>query len=68
MEAEINEHPLGFELRVYVQGAFLYLLVLPTRELAEQEAYDVKREGSANGWTDRPLFSGAGRQCGSDRR
>jgi hypothetical protein len=54
IEAETNEHPLGHELRVYVQGDFHYSHAHATRELAEAEADERKRELLAEGWTDRP--------------
>jgi hypothetical protein len=38
MECEINEHPLGHEVRVYVQGDFHYSRVHHTLEAAEAEA------------------------------
>lgn len=53
MECEINEHPLGFELRVYLGFDFHYSHAHPTRELAEAEAEQRKRELLEEGWTDR---------------
>ena len=52
--AETVEHPRGYEVRVYMGGSLLFSLVLPTRELAEQEAQELKRAGLAKGWTDQP--------------
>ena len=54
LRATINAHPLGYEVRVYMSGDYLYSFLKPTRELAEQEARELKRERLANGWTDRP--------------
>lgn len=54
MECEINAHPLGHEVRVYVQGDFHYSRALTTIELADAEAEDRRRELLAEGWTDRP--------------
>lgn len=59
MEAEINAHPLGYELRVYLRGDYLYSLVHPTREQAEAGANERKRELLAEGWADR-------RECRSE--
>jgi hypothetical protein len=38
MECEINLHPLGHEVRVYVQGDFLYSRAFASVEQAEAEA------------------------------
>lgn len=54
MEAEINEHPIGFELRLYLGGDFCYSRAHAARELAEAEAHECKSELLADGWTDPP--------------
>ena len=41
--AEIGKHPLGYALRVYVSGRFLYSSVHTMRKAAEQEARELKR-------------------------
>jgi hypothetical protein len=52
--AEIVKHPLGYEVRVYMNGSVLFSLVRPTRELIERETEELKQAGLAQGWTDRP--------------
>ena len=52
--AETDKHPLGYVVRLYVSGRFLFSSVRPTRELAEQEAQELKRAGLAKGWTEQP--------------
>lgn len=42
--AEIGKHPLGYALRVYVSGSFLYSSVHTLRRAAEQEALELKRQ------------------------
>jgi len=54
MSCEVNEHPLGWEIRCYVSGDFHYIHVHPVRFEAETEADEKKRELLALGWTDRP--------------
>lgn len=54
MECEINAHPLGHEVRVYLQGDFHWSRALPTLEDAVREAENRRRELLAEGWTDRP--------------
>jgi hypothetical protein len=56
MECEINEYPLGFELRVYIQGDFHYSRTHLNREEAEAEAKERNRELIAAGWTKRLLM------------
>jgi hypothetical protein len=51
--AEIGEHRLGYELRMYMSGGFVYGSAHPTRQAAEREARKLKREERARGWTDR---------------
>ena len=53
-ECEINAHPLGFELRLYVGGDFYYSRAFENVEATEAEAVERKRELIAAGWTDRP--------------
>jgi hypothetical protein len=55
MHAEIREHPLGHEVRVYLRGDFICSYAHPMLEKAEQEAYTLKREWLAQGWTNRPV-------------
>jgi hypothetical protein len=50
----MNEHPLGWEIRCYLRGAFHYSHVFPLRHLAEEEAEAKRQELYALGWTDRP--------------
>jgi len=52
--AEINKHPLGYDLRVYMSGSLLFKSVHPTREAAEQEAREMEREARAKAWIDQP--------------
>lgn len=52
--AEVNEHPLGYEVRVYMRGGLLFKSVHPTREAAELEAHELEREARAKAWTDQP--------------
>ena len=54
MTCEINAHPLGHEMRLYLRGEFQSAQVFATFELAEAEAVDMKRELVEAGWTDRP--------------
>ena len=54
MSCELNEHPLGWEIRCYLRSDFHYTHVSRTRELAEGEAEAKKQELIALGWTDRP--------------
>lgn len=56
MEAEVKAHPLGYEVRVYLHGDYLYSHVHPARELAEADANERKRELLAEGRTDRPAM------------
>ena len=41
--AEIGKHPLGYALRLYLGGSFLYSSVHPVRKAAEREARELKR-------------------------
>ena len=50
--AEIHEHPLGYQLRVYMNGGLLFRSVHLTREAAEQEARELKQKALADGWAD----------------
>jgi hypothetical protein len=52
MEAEINAHPLGHELRVYVSGSLHYSRVHRALADAEAEAEGRKQELSARGWLE----------------
>lgn len=54
MSCEMNEHPLGWEIRCYLLGDFHYSHVQPLRHLAEDEADAKKQELLALGWGDRP--------------
>jgi hypothetical protein len=54
MSCEMNEHPLGWEIRCYLRSDFHYSHVSRTREGAEQEAEAKKQELVALGWTDPP--------------
>ena len=54
VHAETNEHPLGYELRVYMNGHCRISLVGRTREQAELDAEGLRRAGLADGWADRP--------------
>lgn len=45
MEATINAHPSGSEVRVYMSGDYLYSFLRPTRELAEQDAGGLVPDG-----------------------
>lgn len=54
MSCEINEHPLGWEIRCYLRGDFHYSYVLKARQLAEEEAEAKKQELLDLGWTHRP--------------
>ncbi len=54
MSCEMNEHPLGWEIRCYLRGDFHYSRVSRTRDGAEQEAEAKKQELIALGWTGRP--------------
>ncbi len=56
MSCQINEHPLGWEIRCYLRGNFHYSHVATTRELAEEEAEAQKREVVELGWTNRPVM------------
>jgi hypothetical protein len=56
-QAETHEHPLGYEVRVYMNGSFLFSIVRSTRELADELAKKLKRVGMANGWKARPPTS-----------
>ena len=53
MEASINAHPRRHEMRGYMGADYLYSFLCLTREQAEREADEVKREPIAKGWTDR---------------
>ncbi len=55
ISCELNEHPLGWEIRCYLRGDFHYSHVSRTRELADGEAEAKKQELVALGWTNRPL-------------
>ena len=54
--AEICRHPLGYALRLYMGGGFLYSSVHPMRKAAEQEARELKRHWLKvlNGLAGRP--------------
>lgn len=54
MSCEMNEHPLGWEIRCYLCGEFHYSHVSPVQFAAEEEAEAKKQELIALGWTDRP--------------
>ena len=53
VHAETNEHPLGYEVRVYMNGSCRISLVGPTREQAELDAEGLRRAGLADGWAVR---------------
>ena len=44
MSCEMNEHPLGWEIRCYVGGNFHYSHVSPLRHLAKEEAEAKKQQ------------------------
>ncbi len=50
MECEINAHPLGHEVRVYVQQEFLWSQVFPSEALAEAEAIEMRQHVSDRCW------------------
>ncbi len=54
MSCEMNEHPLGWEIRYYVRGDFQSSQVFEGVARAETEAHDRKQELFTLGWTDRP--------------
>ncbi len=54
MSCEMNEHPLGWEIRYYVRGDFQSSQVFEGVARAETEAHDHKQELFTLGWTDRP--------------
>jgi hypothetical protein len=54
MSCEINDHPLGWEIRCYLRGDLHCSQASWTRELAEGEAEAKKQELLVLGWTDRP--------------
>jgi hypothetical protein len=56
--AEISGHPLGYELRVFMNGSVLFSLVRPTRELIERDAQELKQAELEQGWTDQPPVPG----------
>ena len=56
--AEIVKHPLGYEVRVHMNGRVLFSLVRPSRKLIELETEELKQAGLARGWTDRPPVPG----------
>jgi hypothetical protein len=53
MRCEMNPHPLGHELRLYVADEFQSSQVFPTIGDAEGDADDRKREFLAAGWSVR---------------
>ena len=54
MRAELNPHPLGHEVRLYIADEFQSSQVLPTIEEAEREAEGRRQEFLAAGWSTRP--------------
>jgi hypothetical protein len=52
MSCEMNEHPLGWEIRCYLRGQFHYSHVHPHPHLARDEAEAKKQELIALWWTD----------------
>lgn len=58
MSCEMNEHPLGWEIRCYLRGDFHDSHVSRTREEADAEAEAKKQELLALGWTERPPMPG----------
>jgi hypothetical protein len=54
MSCEINEHPLGWEIRSYVGAEFRHSRVSGTRAEALEEAERQRRDMIELGWTGRP--------------
>ena len=54
MSCEMNEHPLGWEIRCYLRGDFHYSNVQRSQHLAEAEAAAKRKEFVDLGWTERP--------------
>jgi hypothetical protein len=54
MSCEINAHPLGYQLRLYMRGEFLSSQVFETLEQTEADAEAQKQEALARGWAARP--------------
>jgi hypothetical protein len=50
-QADVCEHPLGYQSRVSMSGGLLFSSVHGTREAAEEEVDELKREALAAGWT-----------------
>jgi hypothetical protein len=56
MSCEMNEHPLGWELRCYMRGDFHHSQILPSPDLAREEAEAKMQEFVGLGWTRRPTI------------
>ena len=54
MSCEMTPHPLGWEIRSFLNGQFRSGHAFPTRDLAEAEASVRKRLHLDFGWTERP--------------
>lgn len=54
LRCEINEHPLGHEIRIYHRDDFQLSQVFPSIEEAQRDAEDRRREFLAAGWATRP--------------
>ena len=54
MEATINTHPHGYEVRVQMGGDVLFSFMHTTLTLAEHVGDTLKRVQMAKGWTDNP--------------
>ena len=52
--AEASRHPRGCQLKVYMDGRFIFSTVRPTCGLTARDADEFKRAGMERGWTDRP--------------
>jgi hypothetical protein len=52
--AEIEAHPLGYQVRFYVRDEPFYTRVLETYDLAIAEAEAQRATMLADGWTGRP--------------
>jgi hypothetical protein len=54
MSCEINDHPLGVEIRCYLRGEFYYSRVHPVRFAAQEEAEEKRRELLDAAWSEHP--------------